>query len=267
MIPNNKIGVFGCGWLGLPLSKFLLKKKFFIRGSTTNQEKIKELKKHKIEPYLVELKETGIFGDIDSFLKDLDTLIINIPPKIKNNSDDSYIKKIKFLESKINYYSIDKVIFISSTSVYGSNQKKIDSKTKPEPNTKRGNEIIKSEKVITKNNNGTIIRFGGLIGNNRHPVYTLSKKKEVLNPNAPINLIHLDDCINIIYNVIKKKAWGKIFLGVAPFHPKKIDYYNEKCEEFGLKKINFIDKHTSKKEVNDSKIQSELGYEFIFPKL
>jgi hypothetical protein len=93
------------------------------------------------------------------------------------------------------------------------------------------------------------------------------KKKEVLNPNAPINLIHLDDCINIIYNVIKKKAWGKIFLGVAPFHPKKIDYYNEKCEEFGLKKINFIDKHTSKKEVNDSKIQSELGYEFIFPKL
>lgn len=267
MIPNNKIGVFGSGWLGLPLSKFLIKKKFFIRGSTTNQEKIKELKKHKIEPYLVELKETGIYGDIDSFLKDLDTLIINIPPKIKNNSDDSYIKKIKFLESKINYYSIDKVIFISSTSVYGSNQKKIDSKTKPEPNTKRGNEIIKSEKVITKNNNGTIIRFGGLIGNNRHPVYTLSKKKEVLNPDAPINLIHLDDCINIIYNVIKKEAWGKIFLGVAPFHPKKIDYYNEKCETFGLKKINFINKNSSEKEVNDSKIQSELGYEFIFPKL
>ena len=32
---ENKIGVLGCGWLGFPLAKDLIKQGFKVKGSTT----------------------------------------------------------------------------------------------------------------------------------------------------------------------------------------------------------------------------------------
>ena len=242
MIQKNKIGIIGCGWLGLPLAKLLLKKKYSIKGSTTSKEKLPILQNHKISPYLIEINESEIKGDIDSFIMDLDILIVNIPPKIKSIPKSKYSKKIESLNNLIKTNSVKKILFISSTSVYGSDQGKIDSNTVPKPNSKSGLEILKSEKILSKNENCTVIRFGGLIGKNRHPVYSLSKKTKVLNPEAPINLIHLEDCIQIIYSIIKKDKWGETYLGVSPYHPKRINYYNKKCKELDLKEITFENK-------------------------
>ena len=63
------------------------------------------------------------------------------------------------------------------------------------------------------------------------------------------------------------EAWGKTYLGVSPYPHSKIDYYNNKCEELGLKKINFINNNSINKEVTDSRIQTELNYTFIQPQL
>ena len=263
MIQNSKIGIIGCGWLGFPLAKLLLNKNYLIKGSSTSKEKLLELKSNKIDPYYIEITEKRIIGDIDSFLDEIDVLIINIPPKIKSLPSENYSKKIQLIANKAEKRLIDKIIFISSTSVYGSNQGKINSSTNPIPNSKNGVEILQSEKIISKNKNCTIIRFGGLIGSNRHPVHSLTKKNEVLNPKAPINLIHLEDCIQIIYSIILKEVWGKICLGVSPYHPTREDYYNTKCEALGLKKINFVNDTTINKEVTDSEILKELNYNFI----
>tara|TARA_B100000768_G_scaffold182023_1_gene208522 strand:- start:2609 stop:3412 length:804 start_codon:yes stop_codon:yes gene_type:complete len=267
MNQKNKIGIIGCGWLGLPLAKLLIEKNYPVKGSSTSKEKLNELKSFKIDPYLIEITAKEIKGEIILFLKNLDVLVINIPPNMKRNSNTNYSKKIKFIAIQAKKQSVNKIIFVSSTSVYGSNQGKIDYSTEPNPNSKNGFEILKSEKIITENNKCTIIRFGGLIGNSRHPVYSLSKKKEVLNPKAPINLIHLKDCIQIIYTIIKMEAWGKTYLGVSPYHPSKMDYYNNKCKELGLKNINFINNNSINKEITDSKIQTELNYNFIQPEL
>jgi len=267
MIQKNKIGIIGCGWLGLPLAKLLLLNKYSVKGSTTSKEKLQILQNQKINPYLIEIKENEIKGDIDSFMLGLDILIINIPPKMKSNPNSKYSKKIESLNNFIKSKSINKILFISSTSVYGSNKGKVDSNTVPIPNSENGLEILKSEEILNKNKNCTIIRFGGLIGKNRHPVYFLSKKNKVLNPQAPINLIHLEDCIQIIYSIIEKNKWGKTFLGVSPYHPKRINYYNKKCRELGLKEIKFDNNTSTKKEITDYKIKSELNYNFKYPKL
>ena len=267
MIQKNKIGIIGCGWLGLPLARFLLTKKYSVKGSTTSKEKIQILRNYKINPYLVEIKEKEIKGDIDSFIVGLDILIINIPPKTKSIPESKYSKKIESLNNLIKTNSVKRILFISSTSVYGSDQGKINSSTVPKPNSKNGIEVLKSEKILNTNKNCTVVRFGGLIGKNRHPVYSLSKKNKVLNTEAPINLIHLEDCIQIIYSIIKKDKWGETYLGVSPYHPKRISYYNKKCEEFGLKEIKFENNTSTKKEITDSKIKTELGYEFTYPKL
>ena len=40
---QNKIGIIGCGWLGLPLAKELISNNHKVKGSTTTEEKLKIL--------------------------------------------------------------------------------------------------------------------------------------------------------------------------------------------------------------------------------
>ena len=51
----TKISILGCGWLGLPLAKALLKKKFHVNGSTTTVEKLDVLKDEGINPFLIDI--------------------------------------------------------------------------------------------------------------------------------------------------------------------------------------------------------------------
>ena len=80
---QNRIGIIGCGWLGLPLAKTLILNNYKVKGSTTTKNKLEILKKEGIEPYLIEITENSISASINSFLNELDILIINIPPKIR----------------------------------------------------------------------------------------------------------------------------------------------------------------------------------------
>ena len=262
-----KIAIIGCGWLGLPLAKKLIKENFIVKGSTTSKEKISVLKAEKIEPFLIDLNKNLDKEILNSFLENINVLIINIPPKIRKEKIINYYTKIQKITSNDLIKKVNNIIFISSTSVYGSKQGKVSSQTIPSPDTINGKEILKTEKLFDNKNN-TIIRFGGLINETRNPLNHLIKKSEVLNSDAPINYIHLEDCIGIILSVIKKNKWGKIYLGVTPFHPTKKNYFDNLCEKKRIKKLTFSSKKTVvNKEIDDNKIKPELNYTFKYPSL
>ena len=259
---QNKIGIIGCGWLGLPLAKEFISNNYKVKGSTTTKEKLKILKNQGIEAYLIEIAENSISDSIDSFLYELDILIVDIPPKIRKEVNTSYSEKIKRLIKQSN--KVKNILFISSTSVYGSMQGKIDSNTITLPDSENGKEILKTENLV-KNKNNTILRFGGLIGEGRNPLKYLIQKNEVLNADAPINYIHQKDCIGIINAIISKGKWGETYTAVAPFHPSKIEYYNYICDYKKIKRLNFSNKKTEiNKEIYDDRIKNELNYTFKF---
>ena len=52
---QNKIGIIGCGWLGLPLAKEFISNNYKVKGSTTTKEKLEILKTEGIEAYLIDL--------------------------------------------------------------------------------------------------------------------------------------------------------------------------------------------------------------------
>ena len=259
---QNKIGIIGCGWLGLPLAKELISNNYKVKGSTTTKEKLEILKNEGIDAYLIDVAENSISDSFDSFLHELDILIINIPPKIRKEANNSYSDKIKKLIKESN--KVKNILFISSTSVYGSKQGKVDSNTIACPDSINGEEILKTENII-KNRNNTILRFGGLIGQGRNPLKYLIQKEEILNSDAPINYIHLIDCIGIISSIISKEKWGKTYSAVAPFHPSKKEYYNTVCDIKKINRLNFSNKKTeTNKEINDDSIQYELDYIYKF---
>lgn len=272
----RQISILGCGWLGLPLAKILISKGFSINGSTTSEEKIEVLKNAGINPFLIKIKSNRVVGEVVKFLEDSEILIIDIPPNLRDGSTESFIEKIEQSIPFLEQSSIKKIIFVSSTSVYSGYNLSTDfsledkfivtEETLAIPENESGIQLLASEKVFQANKNfeTTILRFGGLIGEDRNPIRVLAGRKNIENPNAPINFIHQKDCIGIIEKIIEFDVWNEIFNGVAPFHPTRKSYYTQKAIDFGLEIPEFNElKPSTGKIVSSDKVERVLGYKFL----
>jgi nucleoside-diphosphate-sugar epimerase len=140
------------------------------------------------------------------------------------------------LYDKIKNTPLNRIIFISSTSVYGDIDGLVTEDSPTRPNTESGRQLLVAENVFLNDGdlNTTIIRFGGLIGPSRHPVTFLAGKTELTNGNDPVNLIHLYDCIGIIKMALNGNWENKVINGVYPLHPTKEAYYTSEAVKRGL---------------------------------
>ena len=234
---NKKIGVIGCGWMGLPLAESLIASGYTVNGTSTSNEKISVLKERGITPFKIALSENEINGDIDAFLDSVSVLVINIPPKLRGKGPkESYIAKITLLHQAIKKSTVKNIIFASSTAVYGDTEGIVTEKTVPQPTTESGIQLVQCEDLLKndKELNTTIIRFGGLIGPNRHPATMLSGRENLSGGDAPVNLIHLDDCIGIIKRVIECDHYNDVLNAVYPEHPTKKEYYTKQAAKRGI---------------------------------
>ncbi len=262
----TQISILGCGWLGFPLAKVLLDNGFSIKGSTTSPEKLSTLESSGIQPFLIALSEVEITGNFTEFLKNSKILIIDVPPKLRGSSTENFVAKIKNCIPCIEKSSVENVIFISSTSVYGEDNLLVTEETNLNPDTESGKQLVQTEQLLQSNPSfkTTILRFGGLIGEDRNPVKFLAGRKNIENPNAPINLIHQEDCIGIIVKIIAENCWNETFNAVAPFHPTRKEYYTQKAIEFNLALPEFNAENVCfGKTILSDKLEHILDYTFI----
>jgi len=264
---NKQISIIGCGWLGFPLAKHLIKHKFTIKGSTRSLEKLEILRAEDISPYFVSFENNEIQGELENCLDQSDTLILNIPPSLRHSPTHDFTKHIELLIPFIEDARIKQVLFISSTSVYADSEKipVITEKSDVNPQSKSGIQLLKAEQLLQNNSNfhTTILRFSGLFGNDRHPAKYLSGKTNIKNPTAPVNLIHLNDCIRIIQLIIEHGIWNETFNVATTSHPLRKDYYTSVCKDLKLAvpKFNVKDSSTGKL-INSEKLVRILDYAF-----
>jgi nucleoside-diphosphate-sugar epimerase len=259
------VSILGCGWLGLPLAKSLIEKGFCVNGSTTSEAKIAVLKNARINPFLISLHADKIEGEILSFLQNSEILIVDIPPKLRGLEAESFVEKIKTLIPFIENAAVKKVLFISSISVYADDNSTITETSKPNADSESGTQLAQAEQLLQGNPKfkTTILRFGGLIGDDRHPIKFLAGRKNIENPDAPINLIHQNDCIGIIEKIIELEKWNEIFNAAAPFHPTRKDYYTQKAIALNLPLPEFEQQQSSNgKIISSTKIETLLGFHF-----
>ncbi|MCW2119322.1 SDR family NAD(P)-dependent oxidoreductase [Flavobacterium sp. 7A] len=268
----KQISILGCGWLGFPLAETLVKQDFKIKGSTTSIDKKATLEKAGIKHYSIALQTEFVSNLIPDFLEGSDILIIAIPPKLRGKNKDysdanknSFIKKIQNLLPFIEKSTVEKLLFISSTAVYGEVNATITEDSIPKPVTESGKQLLEIEDLLMANNavQTTILRFGGLIGRDRNPARFLAGKENATNPDAPINLIDREDCIGIIKKIIECDIWNERFNAVAPNHPTRKEYYTRKALEQHLIPPTFNDKIASiGKTIASDKLIQQLNYTF-----
>ena len=263
----SQISILGCGWVGLPLAEYLISVGYIIKGSTTSEYKLQRLESSKISPYLIHLDEEQIVGDISEFLATSETLIINIPPGLRRNPQKNHVKAIENLVSEIEKSSVKNVLYISSTSVFQDeiDFPKIADDTLPNATSRSSKQLIDIEVMLQNNPNfkTTILRFSGLFGDDRHPGKFLSGKKELKNPEAPVNLIHQTDCIAIIAKLIHNSIWDVTLNACYPAHPARKAYYTNYCKAHDLALPGFDNSFPSKGKIIDgSKVAQLLSYKY-----
>lgn len=231
-------GIIGLGWLGSELATELHKQKY---------------------------KTWGTRSKDFNFLTDpfpehpCDVLFLNTPP-LPYVPAKTYVDKIPNAPGT-------KIIFISSTSVYGHDEERVTESSIPKPTTESAQWLLSVESFLSTKygNDLTIIRPGGLIGGQRHPVFSLSRKPEIPNGDAVINLIHRQDLIGLCC-AAAKTANVHIINAVAPYHPKKKDYYSQWAAQLNLPILNFS-KGSKSNRLIDSEVLPKLYHNWICPKL
>ena len=263
----HSISILGCGWLGLPLAERLIEYGFTVKGSVTKEEKLILLKEKKILPFQLELTDVAVNGTKKEEFFNSDLLIINIPPGRRTDVITYHTAQIRQLITELKGSSIRYVLFISSSAVYPDLNKEVFETEKVEPFKESGKALLQAEQLIRAQPEfkSTIIRFGGLIGPKRHPGKFLAGKKNVANGDAPVNVIHLDDCIELICGVIQQQAWGEIFNASADVHPSRKVFYTRAAEQLALEAPSFATAEGTYKSLNSEKIKKRLGYFFKYP--
>lgn len=245
----QKVSILGCGWLGKPLAVSLLEEGFLIKGSTTSEIKIPELEALQIETYLVDIEE---FEEFDSFLNS-DILIIAITSK----DIDAYTRLIEQIESS----TIQKVVFISSTSVYPAPNAVVTEETQTLKTPLSEIEKLFVENIFFET---TVLRFAGLFGKGRHPGSWFKNGRKIPQPNGFVNMIHQEDCIEIIHEIIDQNCWNIVLNACSNHHPTRKEFYTNARKSLNFDVPIFEDSEVLKyKIISSQKLQKVLGYQFI----
>lgn len=262
---KETISILGCGWLGLSLGKHLAELGFQVKGSVTRPEKLDQLNAAGVIPYHLEVDAKQlVVGDQDFF--DCEVLVISIPPRRIENIQEVYPAQMAQIIPFILQYKIERVLFISSTSVYPETLLDASEQSVYTPEKESGKAIFLAENLLKSHSefSTTILRSGGLIGADRNPARFLMKASASI-PNTPVNLIHQDDCIGIIAAIIDQNLWGETLNACSPEHPLKKEFYGKAAEISGLPEPPVEEKPAVSKIVNSEKLIRLLNYSFKYP--
>ena len=223
-----------------------------VKASTTSKSRLPELASIKVDPFLIDIGKLPI--NFQTFLQ-TDILIINIPSK----DLDAFSNLAKEIEKS----ELTKILFVSSTSVYEDKNKIVSESD--------GEESILSPLLTIENifkNIGkiktTVVRFGGLIGYSRNPGKFFTQGKLVHNPESNVNLIHRDDCIEIISQIVEQDVWGEVFNCCADTHPTKRDFYTHATQSIGSPAPEFTNSGANSfKIISNQKVKQILDYTFL----
>ena len=249
----RNVSILGCGWLGKPLAISLLDDGYSLKGSTTKEEKLALLEDNNIEPFIVDISS---FEEFDDFLH-TDILIIAITSK----DIDGFEHLITQIENSI----IQKVIFISSTSVYAR-----ANKVMTEDDEILNTPLSTIENLFRENTffETTILRFAGLFGDERHPSNWFNNGRKIPQPKGFVNMIHKEDCIEIIHEIINQNCWSQTFNACSNHHPTRREFYTIAKLSADCELPEFEENEVYEwKIISSKKIQETLGYVFIHDNL
>ena len=257
---NNAVLIVGCGWLGKKMGQDLSKKGHLVYGSTRSSSNFSKIDDYSIKPVKLELPAKSLS---DIRLPEVDSVVISISPGRGGDRSD-YPKAIGQLSQVLAERNVQ-IIMYSSTSVYGGTTNEVTEKD-AEPDAQSDHAITAAEGALLKHSpDAVILRLCGLYGEDRHPAKYMAGRKKISDGDAPVNLIHRDDVIQVTEKIIESNIRGEIFNVCTDCHPSREDVYTKMAERLELKKPTFESGGEDEKSVSSKKLQKQFDITFLHP--
>lgn len=226
----RRIGIVGLGGLATSFVNFYEHKAKFW-ATSRNKDRFDQSLRERVELFHYQLG--GSFKHLP--MKDTEDILFTIPPSA---SEDYVAQTTSFFREVLNINPSLRIIFISSTSVYGEQNKSVDERSFVKPETSNAKKL-RAVELFLENYNVWILRCGGLIGDRKHPVHYLAKRELIPTPQAAVNLVHEHDICRFIKLLLENDIDFGIYNLVAPEHPSRKEYYSEVARRLGLNPLKF----------------------------
>jgi nucleoside-diphosphate-sugar epimerase len=256
-----RVSVLGCGWLGLPLAQELVRRGHEVRGSVTRADRLAALAAAGVKGYRLELTPT-LEEDAEGFFEG-DALVVTLPPGRREAGVEArYPAQLAAVLAATPAGT--QLVFTGSTSVYPELNRTVSEADAGGDVSASGRAILAAEALL-RARGATILRLAGLYGYDRQPGRRLAGR-EVSGGDARVNLVHRDDVVRVLVQVLEARVADVILNVCADRHPTRREVYSQQAARLGLEPPRFVEPHAQDyKCVSSEALKAALGFSFRYP--
>ena len=142
----KKVAIVGLGWLGMPLALSLSARGWHVTGSKTTQDGVEAARMCGIESYPLVLQPELVCDsdDLDALLN-VDALVLTLPARRTGGNGEFYMQAVQEIVDSALAHNVKRIIFTSSTSVYGNGSGMMKETSPRNPVTESGKTLRELE--------------------------------------------------------------------------------------------------------------------------
>ena len=268
--------IIGCGYLGLRVARKWLAAGETVHALTRSVERAQEWHRQGLSPLVGDVlkPESLVFPELDAVLH-----AVGWDRKSSASQREVYIDGLRNVLERLPP-TTQRFMHISSTSVYGQNSgEEVDEQSPTEPQAENGKVCLEAQQQLELWASGhpecraTTLRLSGIYGPDRllSRVATLQAGQVFTgNPEAWLNLIHVEDAASAIDGCLRSENPGKLYLISDDCPVPRQDYYNHLARLVGAPEPRFeaLTDQTRlqlNKRCHNQLAKRELGWQPRFP--
>jgi nucleoside-diphosphate-sugar epimerase len=219
--------IIGCGYLGQRVAQLLLADDHEVSALTRSEKNAEKLAGLGVSPMVgdIMLPETLCFPEVDVVV-----YAVGMDRTAAYSKRQVYVDGLRNALDSIQ--TTEKLIYVSSTAVYGqSDAEWVDETSVTEPVSEGGKICLEAEQLLRERcSDAIIVRLAGIYGPQRllRAVASLRDQQPIAgNPDAFLNLVHVDDAAELVRVISMAAVVPKCILGCDGNPTTRGEYYAE----------------------------------------
>ena len=272
--------IFGCGYLGRRVARLWRESGETVYAVTRTSDKARQLASEGLTPMVADITTSDSLARTAQ-LSEIDTVLFAVgldrggKQSIREVYIDGLERTLKSLPE-----AICRIIYISSTGVYGQVAGDVVDESSPcQPTREGGQACLAAEQLLQQSkfaHRAIILRLAGIYGPERIPrANDLASGAAIPAPSQGwLNLIHVDDAARIVLLAETRSIPPQLFC-VSDGQPvQRADYYTELARLLHAPPPQFVDppldspaalRAASDKRVSNALLMRQLGPTFLYP--
>jgi nucleoside-diphosphate-sugar epimerase len=267
--------IIGCGYLGRRVAALWRSRGHVVSALTRTDENANELRSLGIEPIKGDVLRPDSLNALPA--SDVVLYAVGYDKRPGASKREVYVQGLTNVVREI-APRVARIFYVSSTSVYGQDAGEwVDESSVCAPGTENGQICLAAEEVVRTffpidSGRATILRFAGLYG----PARLLRRVESIraaepiqANPDAYLNLIHVEDGARVIVELVERGGRAPIYLVTDNRPICRREYYARLADVVCGPPPNFqpstADQGSLNKRCSNVRLRKELGEILRYP--